>query len=696
MKNKGFTMVELLVTIVIIGIVSSIGVVSVINLRESQRQKFNQTQNEIFLQTAKTYFTDHKKKLPNEPMQTKKITLKELKDINYITSSFLDYDKKEFKDTSEAIVRKIGNNIYAYSATLITSNENKVTTANNKGNISYTIKNKKNNINKIGNNNYTNNTPNITIVMSDSDYIMAYKYKIYKNSKLFKESEYVYVNKQTKYEDILSLDLNEYGDGNYIIEFTMYDSLGMTTSAKSNKIIIDTKQPVCKLSSSGTVGENNWYISTTTIKMDYSDENSEGLKKGLSTKTSAVYNDKNKDTQSDTKKISWYGYIKDASGNTNTCSIEVKVDTKAPVISGESISSTNTNYHTLNANVSFAVKDVNYVKYELSTSGYTSTPYNAMPYSSNLSTNTPISNTQGLQVHNSYDGSTKNVYITVKDEAGNKSQKMVSYKVYKTCSQTIVNSSYAGNYGACSAICGGGIQYASLFQVHVDQNLGVNCGTTETQNALQYACNMHDCCSLVYYEDGDDCTAECGGGTYNRLAYSSYTNDRCPAYDQGSGGSSCNTESCCADAKWGDWSDPKAKTNSKGVITSCKKTRKKKVNGKVCQTQTKSLNIGKCIGKNKCNIRGNTKYSVSVHWPYNTSSTVMTCGKSHSTGYWHYCTDSDGKLYNRLGKTSSANTFQWICPDIGSNSTYTKDYYIIDDSGGKWSKYSDSCYASSC
>ena len=70
-NNKGFTMVEMLATVVIMGILASIGIVSVVHLRANQKAKFNQSQTEIFRQTAKNYFTDNKRKLPAVLMSPK-------------------------------------------------------------------------------------------------------------------------------------------------------------------------------------------------------------------------------------------------------------------------------------------------------------------------------------------------------------------------------------------------------------------------------------------------------------------------------------------------------------------------------------------------------------------------------------------------------------------------------------------------
>ena len=56
-------------------------------------------------------------------------------------------------------------------------------------------------------------------------------------------------------------------------------------------------------------------------------------------------------------------------------------------------------------------------------------------------------------------------------------------------------------------------------------------------------------CSIsgdIELRNGTTCSKTCGGGTYNRIAYSKITGERCPTtqYDQSSGGSACNTQAC--------------------------------------------------------------------------------------------------------------------------------------------------------
>ena len=117
-NNKGFTMVEMLAAVVIMGILASIGIVSVVHLRANQKAKFNQSQTEIFRQTAKNYFTDNKRKLPAVLMTTERIYLEELIKNNYL-DELLDYDKESYNIADSYVeVRKLGSDAYVYNPVL--------------------------------------------------------------------------------------------------------------------------------------------------------------------------------------------------------------------------------------------------------------------------------------------------------------------------------------------------------------------------------------------------------------------------------------------------------------------------------------------------------------------------------------------------------------------------------------------------
>jgi prepilin-type N-terminal cleavage/methylation domain-containing protein len=227
LNRKGFTMPELLATIVIIGILSTIGIVIVVNVRENQREKFNETQNETFVETAKTYFNDNRSLLPQTPLSSEYVTLKELIDNNYLDDNFIDYDKQSYDPESKVIVRKIGNNEYGYSGTLVSEQGGEITTLKATITDTWSYKNEKGPLTlsagetKI----YSNTNPTIGFTMKSTNGIKieAYNYVIYKNDVEFKKSEVLYVEKSDTFNDEITIKVDDFTDAEYKLKVSVYD-----------------------------------------------------------------------------------------------------------------------------------------------------------------------------------------------------------------------------------------------------------------------------------------------------------------------------------------------------------------------------------------------------------------------------------------------------------------------------------------
>lgn len=97
----------------------------------------------------------------------------------------------------------------------------------------------------------------------------------------------------------------------------------------------DTVVPSCSLTRSGTVGNNSWYRSNVKVSFSSKSDSTSGVSNyGIGTSTSASYNSKTSATQTaDTSGITYYGYVKDAAGNTNRCSTNFKKDSTKPTLS---------------------------------------------------------------------------------------------------------------------------------------------------------------------------------------------------------------------------------------------------------------------------------------------------------------------------------------------------------------------------
>ena len=75
-KNKGFTMVELLAVIVILGILSIISVTAVQGIIAKAKERYYKSQEESFVMAAQSYLNNNKKKQPKVSGQTVKVYLK--------------------------------------------------------------------------------------------------------------------------------------------------------------------------------------------------------------------------------------------------------------------------------------------------------------------------------------------------------------------------------------------------------------------------------------------------------------------------------------------------------------------------------------------------------------------------------------------------------------------------------------------
>ena len=93
----------------------------------------------------------------------------------------------------------------------------------------------------------------------------------------------------------------------------------------------DTEKPTCEITATGRKGNNNWYIDDVTIGLTTKDNTSGIDGKGMRTQNVANYNNVTEvKLTEDTKGTTYYGFVKDYAGNTNTCSKTIKRNTTPP------------------------------------------------------------------------------------------------------------------------------------------------------------------------------------------------------------------------------------------------------------------------------------------------------------------------------------------------------------------------------
>ncbi len=284
-----------------------------------------------------------------------------------------------------------------------------------------------------------------------------------------------------------------------------------TTTSSAFKL--DNTGPTC----ASNTGSTAWTASNRTITVQCTDSHSGCAKASYSKSYSRGT------VKTDSLIIS------DNVGNTTSCSYNVYVDKDAPTTptSGSigSVSGSNTTGSIQTAasgstDTGSGVKEYRYV----------------IKNSSSTPSKSEFTSTSRTFIRSC--GTSYYAWAAAVDNVGNVSN-------IKYLGSTYDNKNEFSDWTACSSKCDGGTQTRTN-----------RCALVAAESR---SCNEYACCSdtSVYYIDGSSCSTSCGGGTYNRVAYSSHNNQRCPSYDQSSGGGACNTQSCCSQtsiAGYGEYS----------------------------------------------------------------------------------------------------------------------------------------------
>ena len=242
--------------------------------------------------------------------------------------------------------------------------------------------------------------------------------------------------------------------------------------------------------------------------------------------------------------------VQDALGNVRVLpevEEEYWIDNEAPKFNNTTVSSADTNYHskniifTMDATDNFTPKSD--LKVYISNTGYEKGGQ-WESYSDQIS----------WSLDGSYDGTSRTIYMSIKDLAGNTAKKKFTYTIYKECSATDKTSTV----GKCSGVCGTGtaVRTDSVKDKYTKASCpGDNKTTTES-------CNTGiDCCSQTVYKPGSSwtnsgaCSTTCGTGQQLQTipTVSKYDNNiscgTATRYEQ------CVANSGCCNPK-GWWYDP--------------------------------------------------------------------------------------------------------------------------------------------
>ena len=452
MKNKnGFTLIEIIGAIIILGILLIIAVPYMNRNLETFRADYYNSIEETILSSGRNFYTDNRKYLPSSYLESSKVSLNTLENQKYM-DEVLDYEGNSCNKDSYVIVIKKSKTEYDYYLCLICENDNYDTTDKNECDsvwasndtltvelgeppIAYIYKDstreevkeklkisadivRYNNegeeiarVNGEGEENIPEILPsNIdtidTAKVGEYETIYEYEGAIKKGKAIVYENVGPYVkmtqvNMVRKGNATSSLQeerasytgtgewaqklIIEFGEGdetgvkygesgtnitkyqwkrgerwldictpsngdsciieyteemNEVVYFRAVDNEGnISNTTKAYTIRIDNTAPKCELMLSGTMGNNNWYVSDTTISfksaIDQTGDNanaisgikSKGVTLGvIGTNATGVQN-------TDTSNVTWYGVVEDNAKNSTVCSINFKRDATKPTVS---------------------------------------------------------------------------------------------------------------------------------------------------------------------------------------------------------------------------------------------------------------------------------------------------------------------------------------------------------------------------
>lgn len=231
---------------------------------------------------------------------------------------------------------------------------------------------------------------------------------------------------------------------------------------------------------------------------------------------------------------SYYLCVADKVGNRTreaTSFTVTNIDTTKPMMKSFTAKSKSETYHSLAVRLNIDVSDdrsTTELKMCISNSGYLK----------NCSWE-PFVSGKDWTINGSLDGKKRVVYISVQDASGNVVEQTTEYQPYKECDILAENKDSFSN---CSAACGGGTQTKSYDAK--DFFTGGSCGM-KTERKV---CNTVDCCSakkISGYGNWKSCSKTCGGGIRYRDVYyvSDYNGQACKTVVNGNS-EACNTHGC--------------------------------------------------------------------------------------------------------------------------------------------------------
>ena len=305
--KKGFTMVELLGVIVILGILTTISVTAIQSLMKKAHDNYYSSQESSMVAAARNYAEKNKQYLPKVNGQTTYISLKDLADKKYL-GTVKDYKKKSCDEKSSFVQIFYYDNEYYYTPYLKCTSWSspEVTDAED-----FDI-----DIHLTGG--AGDAKANFTITENENG-IASYNYKIYADSKVVFNSEQFEMHKGKTVSK--TIKLNEYTPANIKVTVTGVSAKGLSKTESKVKDYSDSGnsgKPTCGTDIQGASTE--WTSGNRTISINCLDNNGVGCARERFTKEFT------QSAEEDTIKI------QDRNGNSRNCTVPVKIDKDYPTV----------------------------------------------------------------------------------------------------------------------------------------------------------------------------------------------------------------------------------------------------------------------------------------------------------------------------------------------------------------------------
>ncbi len=248
-RVKGFTLIELLTTIIILGLLVTIGYISIQSIIERGNNSYYKSQEDMIILAAKEYYADHREELPDNIGDTSTVTLETLINGKYI-DPVKDKDDNDCNgDKSSVTVQKITNRDYQYYLTLVC--EKYETTEDTAKPVITFTPNKK------------SSTKSISVKMKvvDNAGVASYRYVIKKAG----EDDPYFDSEYQSYTEEITIELTEIG----LYEITGYaiDVNGNKASRKSGKYSIYKGINCAEVDFSSNIEEEKWTNKDVTVNV---------------------------------------------------------------------------------------------------------------------------------------------------------------------------------------------------------------------------------------------------------------------------------------------------------------------------------------------------------------------------------------------------------------------------------------------